>query len=179
MKIVPPNGIGDQKLWRTCCDLDHKTGVFFGTRLKLVRETDWIWMKTFLFFFFFFFFFGRPPNFRRKNRFNFSEDLFLEGDYLILDKKNGFNFSEDLFFSFWRSPHFGRKNRPKLIKDRLNSGLRSFALFSSIQNSPPPQSKFLATRLVSTKIYVRNWPCHNVCNWLWNYVIEQGCGRAY
>ena len=51
-----------------------------------------------------------------------------------------YNFGEDLFFG--RSPHFGRKIRLYLIKDRLKSGSRSFDVFSSLQNSPPPNANF-------------------------------------
>ena len=70
----PPTEIGDEKLWRTCCDLDH------GHHLKLLRKTDWILLKTFFFEITWFwtekpikiwwrpFFFLRSPYFGRKNQ---------------------------------------------------------------------------------------------------------------
>ena len=52
MKITPRNGIGDQKLRKTCCDLNQKSGVLFsGLYLKLVGKNDWIWMMTFFYIF--------------------------------------------------------------------------------------------------------------------------------
>ena len=62
IKIAPLNGIGDQKLWRSFCDLNQKSGVLFsGLYLKLVGKTDWISAKTF------FFFCRRSPNFDKKS----------------------------------------------------------------------------------------------------------------
>ena len=53
--------------------------LFSVPHLKLVRKTDWIWVKTF-------FFFWRSPNFGRKNSFIFGEDLFF-GYHHIFTKK--------------------------------------------------------------------------------------------
>ena len=60
----PPNGIWEQKLWRTCCDLNQKIGVFFWSSPKVG------WEKTF-------FFLQRSLSFGRKNCLNFGEDLFF------------------------------------------------------------------------------------------------------
>ena len=50
MKTVSFNGIGEQKLWRTCCYLYQKSWVFFsGADPKLVRRSDWIWWRPFFF----------------------------------------------------------------------------------------------------------------------------------
>ena len=55
----PSTGIGDQKLWKTCCDMDQKTGVFFWTSPK-VGQKSWL---------------------------NLGENLFF-GDHVILDENN-------------------------------------------------------------------------------------------
>ena len=46
MKTAPLNGNGEQKLWRTTCYLDQKSGVFFWSASKLLRRSDWILVKT-------------------------------------------------------------------------------------------------------------------------------------
>ena len=53
-------------------------------------------------------------------------------------------------FFVWIPPVFGHNNRLNLIEDRLKSGSIFFDVVSSLQNSPPPDCKFLATRLHST-----------------------------
>ena len=110
-KNSPPNGIGKQRLWRTCCYLDQKSEVFFSwSYLKLVKKMDWISVKTFFFFFFFW-----SPNFGRKNRFNCGEDLF-----------------------FWRSPNFDTKSASIWFKTDENLGQVCLLLFPAFKKAPSP-----------------------------------------
>ena len=62
---------------------------------------------------------------------------------------------QPVFFFFWRSPKFGQKNRLNLIYDRLKPGSRSFDVVFSLQNSPLPHCKFLATRLPPPRQFLR------------------------
>ena len=74
MKTAPTNGIWELKLWRTWRYLDQNSGGFLFWSSPKIRED------------LFFFFFWRSPNFGRKDRLNFGEDLFF-WDYLILTEK--------------------------------------------------------------------------------------------
>ena len=99
LKTDPPNGIGEQKLWRTCCYLDQKSGFF----VFWSSPTE-IWWRPF---------FWRSPNFGRKNRFNFGEDLFLGG-----------------------IPWFWQKDCFNLIQNWRKFGSSSFTVVSSFQKAP-------------------------------------------
>ena len=88
MKRTPSTGIRNEKLWRTCCDVDQKIGVFFGYHLKLLQKTDWILVKTFSFWKSSYF--GRQTRLNLINRGGVLEDILGLEDVL-----------EDTFSSPW------------------------------------------------------------------------------
>ena len=124
MKTATPNGIGEQKLRRTCCYLDQKSGVvsseahinfddlfpFFGDPLITVPKL----VKTF----------------------------FLEITWLRLEKS----------FQNWRSffleiTWFWQKHRLNFIQDWWKFRPSSFTVVSSFQKSPTPLCEILGTSL--------------------------------
>ena len=111
----PPDGIGKQKLWRTCRYLDQNKGVFFIWSSSKVGEN-------------LLFLFRRSPNFGRKTRLNFGEDLF-----------------------FGRSSEFDRKTAPIWFKTDENLGQVRLLLFQASKKAPPPFRETLATRLWVTE----------------------------